>query len=568
MALRRFRRVWLPAFLALASLGAGGADTRLPDAARTGDLAGVEDLLRAGVAVDTPEPDGTTALHWAAYRDDVEMAARLIAAGADVDRANAHGATSLSLACVNANPTLVGQLLEAGADPGLLAFGEPPLLTCARSGNVEAVELLLARGADPNVADAWKEQTAVMWAAAEDHVPVVETLIAHGADPDAAATSGETALLFAVQRGYDATMRALLSAGADVTVTSPAGAPLTHVAAGGGHHTLGVELLDHGLDPNAVNKQGQSALHAVVEARRLKHQSRRTTPGPESFAFMERLIAGGAEVDARLVVPPSEDVFASPDEIEAEAEADEADEADGADETTTSETLETGEVNSADRAGDAGKAGEGDDEADELNETPETGEAEETDGEAAEEDEAEEEQNYLGLDGGTDLVEATPFLLAARSADLDAMRLLLKHGADPLVTTRGGNTALTLASGVVFLEGGFGQFEGPPKSDLIEAARMLLELGADVNAANDRGQTALHGAVYRAADDLIRFLVRAGARPDAEDAAGRTPLRLAEDGFNQFASRIRRERSADVLRELMGETQTAAASEANAEVRR
>lgn len=594
MALRRFRRVWLPAVLALASLGAAGADTRLADAARAGDLAGVEDLLRAGVAADTPEPDGTTALHWAAYRDDVEMAARLLAAGADVDRANAHGATPLSLACVNANPTMVGKLLEAGAEPGLLAFGEPPLLTCARTGSVEAVELLLARGADPNVGDAWKEQTAVMWAAAEDHVPVVETLIAHGADPDAAAASGETALLFAVQGGHDATMRALLAADADVTVTSPVGAPLTHVAAGGGHHTLGVELLDHGLDPNAVNKQGQSALHAVVEARRLKHQSRRTTPGPDSFAFMQRLIAGGAEVDARLVVPPSEDIFASPDEIEAEAneadeadradesgEADEADraketgetegaageaievdeEADGADETTTNETRETGETDSADGAGDAGDA------AAENDETPETAEDEQTDGEA-DGDEAEEAQSYLGLDGGTDLVEATPFLLAARSADLDAMRLLLDHGADPLVTTRGGNTALTLASGVVFLEGGFGQFEGPPKSDVLEAARMLLELGADVNAANDQGQTALHGAVYRAADDLIRFLVRAGARTAAEDAAGRTPLRLAEEGFNQFASRIRRERSADVLRELMGETQTAAASEANAGVGR
>ena len=532
--------------VALATLGAGGADSRLTDAARAGDLAGVEDLLRAGVAVDTAEPDGTTALHWAAYRDDAEMAARLIAAAADVNRANAHGATSLSLACVNANPTLVEQLLEAGADPGLPASGEPPLLTCARTGSVKTVDLLLARGADPNVTDAWKGQTAVMWAAAEDHVPVVEKLIAHGADADAAATSGETALLFAVQLGHDATMRALLAAGADVTVTSPAGAPLTHVAAGGGHHTLGPVLLDHGIEPNAVNKQGQSALHAVVEARRLKHQSRRTTPGPESFAFMERLIAGGAEVDARLVVPPSDDIVARPDEVDEGDETDPADEADRA-----------GEAREVDEAG-------GTDEADEADETGDTDE--ET--EAAEEEEPSPEQVARGLDGGTDLVEATPFLLAARSADLDAMQFLLEHGADPLATTKGGNTALTLASGVVFLEGGFGQFEGPPKNDVLEAVRMLLELGADVNAANGRGQTALHGAVYRAADDVIRFLVQTGARTDAEDAGGRTPLRLAEEGFNQFASRIRRERSAEVLRELTGETRPEAGPEANAEVRR
>ena len=535
MAFRRVRRGWLPVCLALASLGAGGADTRLADAARNGDLAGVEDLLRAGVAVDTAEPDGTTALHWAAYRDDAEMTARLIAAGADVDRANAHGATSLSLACVNANPTLVQHLLEAGADPGLMASGEPPLLTCARTGSVETVELLLGRGADPNIPEAWKGQTAVMWAAAEDHVSVVETLIAHGADVDAAATSGETALLFAVQLGHDATVRALLAAGADVTVPSPAGAPLTHVAAGAGHHALGPLLLDHGVDANAVDKQGQSALHAVVEARRLKHESRRTTPGAESFAFMERLIAGGAEVDARMVAPPPRNESARPDE------PGQADEADGAEE--------------ADRADEA-------DEADRDAGNPE----EET--EAAEEEEPSPERNVLGLDGGTDLVEATPFLLAARAADLEAMRLLLEHDADPLASTRGGNAALTLASGVVFLEGGFGQYSGPPKSDVLEAVRMSLELGADVNDGNDRGQTALHGAVYRAADDLIRFLVDAGARTDAEDAAGRTPLRLAEEGFNQFASRIRRDRSAAVLRELTGEAQPETGPDAAAEARR
>lgn len=538
MTFRRFRRGWLPAFLALASLGAGGADTRLADAARNGDLAGVEDLLRAGVAVDTAEPDGTTALHWAAYRDDAEMAARLIAAGADVNRLNAHGATSLSLACVNANPTLVEQLLEAGADAALMASGEPPLLTCARTGSVETVELLLGRGADPNIPDAWKAQTAVMWAAAENHVSVVETLIAHGADADTAATSGETPLLFAVQLGHDATVRALLAAGADVTVTSPAGAPLTHVAAGAGHHALGPLLLDHGVDANAVDKQGQSALHAVVEARRLRHESRRTTPGHESFAFMERLIAGGAEVDARMVAPPPESESARPDE------PDQADDADGAEEAD--------EADGADEADEAdGDAGNPDEET-----------------EAAEKEEPSPERNVLGLDGGTDLVEATPFLLAARAADLEAMRLLLAHDGDPLATTRGGNSALTLASGVVFLEGGFGQYSGPPKSDVLEAVRMALELGADVNAANDREQTALHGAVYRAADDLIRFLVDAGARTDAEDAAGRTPLRLAEEGFNQFASRIRRDHSAEVLRELTGEVQPEAGPDAADEARR
>ena len=160
--------------------------------------------------------------------------------------------------------------------------------------------------------------------------------------------------------------------------------------------------------------------------------------------------------------------------------------------------------------------------------------------------------NYSRIDSQTDLAEATPLLFAARSGDVDALRLLLEDGADPLAVTKGGNTALTLAAGVVFHEGGQGQGEGPPKADALEAVQLLLALGCDVNARNERGQTALHGAVYRAANDLIRFLVANGAKMDAEDARGRTPLELAEIGPNQGASRIRRDAAAALLRELGG----------------
>ncbi len=501
---------WLPVVLALASLGAAERDTRLADAAQGGDIAAVEALLQAGGDVDVPDSHGTAALHWATYRDDVAMVARLIAAGADVNRASRYGATPLSLACVAANPAIVEPLLDVGAYPNLVAAGEPPLLTCARTGRVETVELLLAHGANPNVTDDWKGQTALMWAVAEDHIAIIDTLVAHGADVNVTAT-GLTPLLIAVQLGQEASMHTLLAAGADVTVTSPAKQPLTHVAAATDHHQLGPALLEHGVDPNARNARGRTTLHAVLEARRLKHQSRRTTPSPESYTFLEQLITHGAEIDARVVTPPK------PESAKPKAADDEEDEADKSD---------TSEAEDADP----------DDETDA-------------------DDKPDPAENYSFIDSRTDLTEATPLLFAARSGDLNALRLLLEHGADPLATTKGGNTALTLAAGVVFHEGGQGQGEGPPKADALEAVQLLMELGCDVNAKNENGQTALHGAVYRAANDVIRFLVANGARTDVEDARGRTPLELAEEGPNQGASRIRRDAAAALLRELEGQAQ-------------
>ncbi len=506
--------VWALTALVTLALGfaqamvvAAERDVLLADAAQAGDIVTVEALLQAGGDVDVPNSHGTTALHWASYRDDVAMVARLIAAGADVNRANRYGATPLSLACVAANPAIVKPLLDVGALPNLRAAGEPPLLTCARTGRVETVELLLAHGANPNVTDDWKGQTALMWAVAEDHVAIIDTLVAHGADVNVTAT-GLTPLLLAVQLGQEASMHTLLAAGADVTVTSPAKQPLTHVAAATDHHQLGPTLLEHGVDSNARNARGQTTLHAVLEARRLKHQSRRTTPSPESFVFMEQLIAHGAEIDARVVTPPK------PETVKPEA-ADEGD----------SDTNE--EANADD----------------------------ETDPDPDPDDKPDPADNYSRIDSQTDLTEATPLLYAARSGDVDALRLLLEDGADPLAVTKGGNTALTLAAGVVFHEGGQGQGEGPPKADALEAVQLLLALGCDVNARNERGQTALHGAVYRAANDLIRFLVANGAKMDAEDERGRTPLELAEIGPNQGASRIRRDAAAALLRELEEQAQ-------------
>src|SRR5688572_30775780 len=164
---------WMLVPLAVASMGAGARDGRLPEAARAGDQRAVEALLKAGVDLDSAEPDGTVALHWAVYRDDAAMIGRLVGAGANVNLTNRNGATPLSLACTNGSTAIVERRLQAGADPNASPSGAPPLLTCATAGATAAVRALVASGADVNAKDNWKGQTALMWASAENHNDIV-----------------------------------------------------------------------------------------------------------------------------------------------------------------------------------------------------------------------------------------------------------------------------------------------------------------------------------------------------------------------------------------------------------
>ena len=126
------------------SLAGAVPDTRLVDAARRGDAKAVQTLLGEGVNVNLPQPDGATALHWAAHRDDLAMADMLIRAGADVNVAEDGGVMPLAVACGNGSVAMVDRLLTAGANPNL--GRESAVMAAARSGNVEVMTLLLARG--------------------------------------------------------------------------------------------------------------------------------------------------------------------------------------------------------------------------------------------------------------------------------------------------------------------------------------------------------------------------------------------------------------------------------------
>jgi ankyrin repeat protein len=456
------------------------SDLRLVEAAKDRNKEAVRGLLKQHLDVNTPQPDGATALHWSAHWGDLETADLLIRAGANVNAANDLGVTPLALACSSGNAPMVQRLLAAGADPNAAPTGEPVLMTAARTGSVEAVKALLVHGANVNAKNTLHGQTALMWAVANQHADIVQTLIETGADiharsnvsrvfvskanryggvtnaaaPDRAVANveqgGSTALLFAARQGDLASARFLLAAGANVNDAEADGISALVMAAHSGQGALAAWLLDNGADPNAAGA-GYTALHAAVLRADLD--------------LLKALLTHAANPNARLAKGTPVRRY------------------------------------SKDFA---------------FNET------------------------WLG---------ATPFWLAARFGELELMRALVARGADPLLPIQDGTTPLfaTLAAGTD---------SGPSASDrrerrldpaelaaraldsqakdggenertALEAVQMLVDLGADVNAANQTGDTPLHSAASKGFNTVVRFLVTNGARLDAMNKRGQTPLSAA-----------------------------------------
>ena len=150
----------------LAAFVAWAADApRLVDAVKSGDKATILALLDSHADVNAAEADGSTALHWAARLDDLDLAERLLRAGAHVNAANRYGITPLYVACVNGNREMIEKMLQAGADANATwTEGETPLLTMARGGNVEAAKALLAHGAHLSGTDVQRVETVVQLA--------------------------------------------------------------------------------------------------------------------------------------------------------------------------------------------------------------------------------------------------------------------------------------------------------------------------------------------------------------------------------------------------------------------
>ena len=279
-----------------------------------------------GGDVNRAAADGTTALHRAVLSNQVTEVARLIRAGANVTTANRYGATPLSLAALNGNAAVVAALLDAGADPNSTSGeGEPVLMTAARSGDLASVKALLARGAKPDTRETWQAQTALMWAAAENHGDVVHELILKGADPNASASlfehwamapsepatpkvntpkGGMTALHYAARQGALEGVRALVAApGIDINRPDPDGVTPLLYATYNGHYDTAAFLLSQGADPTLADQYGRTLLYATVDMNRMEPEPRppaRFEDATTPLALAKLALEKGADPNAQI----------------------------------------------------------------------------------------------------------------------------------------------------------------------------------------------------------------------------------------------------------------------------
>ena len=467
-------------------------------------------LVFLALQLDTPPsaavPMPAERLVKAAKEGDGETLRSLLSEREDVNQRQADGATALHWTAHRDDVGSAALLIEAGADVNAANdLGVRPLWLACVNGSAPMARVLLAAGADPNPAPASGE-TPLMHAARSGSLDSVELLLRHGAEVNAKTPVEEqTPLMWALAEKHAQVARTLIEHGAEVSARSRFGfTPLLFAARAGGLEG-GRALLAAGVDPNETASSGESAL--VVA----------TVRGHVPFALW--LLEQGADPNANgsgytalhwasgtwetemtgskgIVARPGHEWGAMRGLQEGKLELVRALLARGADPDARISKHPQRFGYTADRRRPAG---------------------------------------------------TTPFFLAAMAGDAGVMQILAKAGASPRLAADDGTTPLMAAAGL-----GRNLTESRLTQDQsLAAVRLALELGADVNAANDNGDTALHGAARIKSPVLAQFLVDQGADVNVRNRKGQTPLFVARHYFHPGSPPLPVEsETAELLRRL------------------
>jgi len=526
-------------------LSAAASDTRLSDAAMRGEKDTVRSLLNQKVDVNAPQGDGTTALHWAAYRDDLEMAKLLLTAGANVRAATREGGiTPLLMACQNGNAAMIVALLKAGADSNAVkANGTTPLMMAAASGSVDAVKALLDHGADLNAKESAHDQTALMFAAALNRAAVIKVLMANGADAKIATNvrklervrfdqDGNVVEEKTPQKGSEKAEAASPKSDEAAAEQDEAALAKAREAAEAAQRS-DLDVLAHALAFNSVEyRLAKPAARAGDVANRPPRKV-----GPDFMGGMTALLYAAREghMDSvRALLQAGADV----------------NQINGDKLSPLVTAIMNGHLDLAkyllDHGADPNLAGLSGltalYAAVDVQWAPKTW--------FPQPNVEQEKVTYLDLmkallDHGAnvnaaigeklwfrsftndytwvDTAGSTPFWRAAQSSDLLVMKLLVEHGADPKLANKAGETPLMAATGI----GWAWNWSVRAPYPAVDAVKYCVELGNDVNAADTRGYTALHGAAFLGDNAMVNYLVSKGAKTSVKSKAGDSAADMA-----------------------------------------
>ena len=464
MCMRRVLGCCVVMLLSAAVLGAAVSD--LADAAMKGNKAAVRSLLQKKADVNAAQTDGTTALHWAVRLDDLETAELLIRAGANVSAATRAGATPLQLAAVNGNAAIIAALIKAGADPNapVTKYGDTTLMMAARTGNPEAIKVLLDNGATANAVETWGGTTALMWAVSESHPDAAKMLIDRGANvnvrskivPSEGRRGGSTSNSSVTSLPRDP------EPGEKPKKDYYGGFTPLHFAVRQGDMESTRRLVAAGADVNTVSADGKASLELAIyngnyEIASFLIDNKAQVNHADAEGFTPLFWA----VDRRnMETNPGMPWMVTLDPLPLIKKL----LASGANPNAFVDNIPTSRRSA-------------------LNLTPRT-------------------------------TFATALARAAFSADMELVQLLLSNGADPNIVSSHNETALMQAAGYAWIDG---YSRGKSNAERLEVIKLLVKLGANVNAADDAGITALMGAGNFGDLPIIQYLVDAGGNLGAHD---------------------------------------------------